>query len=76
MDAPTYMQNTDSSFHEESLQILSAGEMGASFFFTSFAPASTADVGCALSIVSAPIFQSFLLHVRPDQVDSMNCQQQ
>lgn len=57
MDSPSYMQNTDSLFQQESLQIPSASEVGASSFFTSFAPASTADMGCALSIKSAPIFQ-------------------
>lgn len=57
MDSPSYMQNTDSLFQQESLQILSASEVGASSFFTSSALASTADMGCALSIKSAPIFQ-------------------
>lgn len=73
MDSSSCTKSTDSLFQQESLQIYSAGEVGASSFFTSFTPATTADMGCALCIKSAPIFQSFLLCLRPDQVGSTNC---
>lgn len=76
MDPPSYMQNTDSPFQQESLQILSADEMGASSFFTFFAPANTADTGCEQSIKSPSILQSFLLCVRTDKVGSTTSQQQ
>lgn len=69
------MQNTDSSLQRERFQMLSASEVGASSFSTSFVSASTADMGCALSIQSAPIFQSSHLCLRSDHVGSMSCQQ-
>lgn len=76
MDPPSYMQNTDSPFQQESPQILCADEMGASSFFTFFVPANTADRGCEQSIKSASILLSFLLCLRTGQVGSTNSQQQ
>lgn len=75
MESFSHMQNTDSSLQRERFQMLSASEVGASSFSTSFVSASTADMGCALSIQSAPIFQSSHLCLRSDHVGSMSCQQ-